>query len=194
MVNDYKMLLHSSPRGGSAAFNQLYFDVAYADYQRALVNIMQDSSSQMVNKLNDIVWLNNPDKSSLPDLMQRLDEYARNMAAANNMEVKINPAEAIQQLRLTMDQWRNIFLFCKEAINNAVKYSEGTMPELSVQENRNLIELSVCDNGKGFDRGTVKRGNGLDNLQKRAKEIGASYFVKTEKDKGCTVDLQLKCS
>lgn len=158
------------------------------------LNIMQDSSSQMVNKLNDIVWLINPDKSSLPDLMQRLEEYARNMAAAKNMEVKVNTAEAIQQLQLTMDQRRNIYLFCKEAINNAVKYSEGTLLELSVQENRNLLELSVCDNGKGFDPGTVKRGNGLDNLQKRAKEIGANYFVKAEKDKGCTVDLQLKCS
>lgn len=156
------------------------------------LNIMQDSSAQMVNKLNDIVWLINPDKSSLPELMQRLEEYARNMADVKNMKVKINIDEAIHQYQLNIEQRRNIYLFCKEAINNAVKYSEGTFLELSVRTDENVLEFSVSDDGKGFDPEAVKCGNGSANLRQRAGEIGAEYVLRTAEGMGCAARLRLK--
>lgn len=155
------------------------------------LTIMQDSSAQMVNKLNDIVWLINPDKSSLPDLMQRLEEYARNMAAVKNMEVKINIAETVHQHQLTIEQRRNIYLFCKEAINNAAKYSEGTLLVLSVKADENVLGFSVRDNGKGFDPETVKPGNGAGNLKQRADEIDAEYMLHVSEGNGCEVSLYL---
>ena len=38
--------------------------------------MMQQSAGEMVNKLNDIVWLINPNQDSLQKLIQRLEEYA----------------------------------------------------------------------------------------------------------------------
>src|SRR4029077_17482002 len=87
------------------------------------LNIMQQSAGEMVNKLNDIVWLINPDQDSLQKLIQRLEEYARDMAAIKNIQVKTNVSEHLHEHSLPMESRRNIYLFCKEAINNAVKYS-----------------------------------------------------------------------
>lgn len=156
------------------------------------LNIMQDSSAQMVNKLNDIVWLINPDKSSLPDIIQRLEEYARNMAATKNMEVKVNVSEDIKQMQLSMEQRRNIYLFCKEAINNAVKYSEGTLLQLKVVQEKDIIVFSVIDNGKGFDATTVRKGNGLNSLQQRAQEMNGIYQVITSAEKGTQIICTIK--
>ena len=156
------------------------------------LTIMQDSSAQMVNKPNDIVWLINPDKSGLPDLIQRLEEYARNMAAVKNMELRVTISETIHQHQLTMKQRRNTYLFCKEAINNAVKYSRGSLLEFIVKEDGSLLELSIKDNGMGFDPETVKRGNGLNNLQQRADEAGAEYAIQTGDGKGTNISLTLK--
>ena len=36
----------------------------------------------MVSRLNDLVWAVNPGRSSLKDLMQKLEEYAMEMAMA----------------------------------------------------------------------------------------------------------------
>ena len=47
------------------------------------------------------------------------------------------------------------------------------MLELNIKEVDNKLEFSVSDNGKGFDEITVRRGNGLNNMQKRADELGA---------------------
>ncbi|MEP6948740.1 MAG: ATP-binding protein, partial [Ginsengibacter sp.] len=87
---------------------------------------------------------------------------------------------------------RNIYLFCKEAINNAVKYSNGTLLELSMKDVDNKLEFSVSDNGKGFDAETVRRGNGLENMQKRADEMAAKLTLQSKPGEGSMVSMQLK--
>ncbi len=58
-----------------------------AEIEKSL-NIMQQSSAQMVDKLNDIVWLINPEQDSLEKLIERLEEYATNMAVAQEYASK----------------------------------------------------------------------------------------------------------
>jgi signal transduction histidine kinase len=156
------------------------------------LDIMQQSAGEMVNKLNDIVWLINPDQDSLQKLIQRLEEYAGDMAAIKNMQAKISVPQYLHEHSLPMESRRNIYLFCKEAINNAVKYSNGTLLELNIKEIGNKLEFSVSDNGKGFDAVMVRRGNGLENMQKRADEIGAKLTVQSKQDEGSLVSMQIK--
>ncbi|MEP6951887.1 MAG: sensor histidine kinase, partial [Ginsengibacter sp.] len=156
------------------------------------LNIMQQSSGEMVTKLNDIVWLINPDQDSLQKLVQRLEEYARDMAMIKNMEVKVTVPARLAEHSLPVESRRNIYLFCKEGINNAVKYSNGTLLELTIKEDGKKLEFSVSDNGKGFDAETVRRGNGLGNMQKRADEIGAKLTIQSKQDEGSRVSIHLK--
>jgi signal transduction histidine kinase len=156
------------------------------------LNVMQESSAQMVNKLNDIVWLMNPEQGSLQKLIQRLEEYARNMASVKNIDVKIHTPLHLNEHLLPIEKRRNIYLFCKEAINNAVKYSEGTMLELKMIEDKDTIAFSVRDNGKGFDEETVRRGTGLDSMQQRADDIGAKLSLCSKQTEGTTISMEIK--
>ncbi len=156
------------------------------------LNIMQHSSTQMVDKLSDIVWLINPAQDSLQKLVTRLEEYATDMAAIKNIQVKISVPEKIAEINLPVESRRNIYLFCKEAINNAVKYSNATLLELTVKEVEGKLEFSVSDNGKGFDAVMVRRGNGLENMQKRADEIGAKLILQSKENEGASVAMQCK--
>lgn len=47
------------------------------------------------------------------------------------------------------------------------------------------------DNGVGFDQGTVRQGNGLKNMQDRAKKINAKLVLDSKKDIGTKVVLTL---
>jgi signal transduction histidine kinase len=106
------------------------------------------------------------------------------------MQVKIALPEKFADIHLPVENRRNIYLFCKEAINNAVKYSNATLLELTVKETNNNLEFSVSDNGKGFDAVLVRRGNGLENMQKRADEIGAKLVLQSKENEGASVSLQ----
>ena len=74
------------------------------------------------------------------------------MCAIKGMKVVLNLPAKMHPVDLSIESRRNIYLFCKEAINNAVKYSEGSTLELSVKESNGMLEFSVTDNGKGFDK------------------------------------------
>lgn len=157
------------------------------------LNNMQQSAGDMVNKLNDIVWLVNPEKDSLEKIMERLEEYADGMAIIKNIEVRIISPAKLTAISLPVKNRRNIYLFCKEAINNAVKYSHATLIELSIKEFDNKrIEFSIHDNGKGFDAITVKRGNGLMNMQQRANDINGIFSLQSAPGQGTIVSLTCK--
>jgi signal transduction histidine kinase len=77
-------------------------------------------------------------------------------------------------------------------INNAVKYSGGSLLELTIKEVNGKLEFSVSDNGKGFDAVMVRRGNGLENMQKRADEMGERLILKSKLNEGTLVSMQIK--
>lgn len=163
-------------------------------YEQAMqsVNIIQKSADEMAHNLNDLVWTISPDQDTLQKLIERLEEYAINMASIKNIQVKMNLPVSSDSIHLPVESRRNIYLFCKEAINNAVKYSNATILELIVKEVNSKLEFTVSDNGKGFDAVMVRRGNGLENMQKRADEIGAKLILQSKQDEGSLVSMQIK--
>ena len=156
------------------------------------LSTIQQSAGEMVNKLSDIVWLVNPEKDSLQKLIERLEQYAE-MAVIKGMEVKITVMPKLLNINLSVESRRSIYLFCKEAINNAVKYSNAGLLEISMKEAQNKeIEILISDNGLGFDTSTVKSGNGLINMKQRAQDIGGGYSLKTSPGQGTRIALNLK--
>lgn len=153
---------------------------------------MQQSSSQMVDKLNDIVWLINPEKDSLQQLVGRLEEYAIKMAAIKDIKANILTSDDISNASLPSEIRRSIYLFCKEAINNAVKYSNATELVFSVTENSGALHITVADNGCGFDATKSFNGNGLSNMRKRAEQMGAAISVESGTGNGTLIKLALK--
>lgn len=85
-----------------------------------------------------------------------------------------------------------LYLFIKEAINNAVKYSEASVLELTVKEDASLLKITISDNGNGFNVENVKRGHGLNNMQKRADELNAVFKIQSGPADGASISLILK--
>jgi two-component system, NarL family, sensor histidine kinase UhpB len=85
-----------------------------------------------------------------------------------------------------------IYLFAKEAINNAVKYSGASAIEMLIKEADGELVFSVNDNGIGFDPVLARSGNGLANMQKRADEIGALLILRSNESLGTHVSMQCK--
>ena len=163
----------------------------YKDVNHSL-KIMHQSATQMIEKLSDIVWLINPEQDTIAELFDRLEEFTHQVTNIRNMTVAVHIPEKFEEIHLPLEARRSIYLFCKEAINNAVKYSEGTKIWLEVKEDDAGLRFTVRDNGKGFDEMTIKKGNGLRNMQKRAEEIGAMVNFKNDHGIGTQIDMYYK--
>jgi signal transduction histidine kinase len=86
-----------------------------------------------------------------------------------------------------------IFRVMQEAFNNISKYSQASLVSLSLRRIGNQIELSISDNGIGFDLkkflsiGGVRKGYGLSNMRERAELSGGSFAIESSIGKGTTI-------
>lgn len=156
------------------------------------LEFMQTSAGEMVTKLSDIVWLINPEQDTIMEMIGRLGEYAKQMARARGMQIGIDLPENLAGIHIPLEARRNIYLFCKEAINNAVKYSLGKKLVLQVKITGERMVFSVSDDGQGFIESIVKPGNGLLSMRKRAEDIGAVFNMESQVNMGTRVELQYK--
>ncbi|WP_462251622.1 PAS domain S-box protein [Ekhidna sp.] len=80
----------------------------------------------------------------------------------------------------------NIFRIYQEALTNAIKYSGSEMIEIKVI-NQPFFQMYLIDNGKGFDESIIDSGFGIQNMKDRAKNIGGTVKIESQKGKGTTV-------
>jgi signal transduction histidine kinase len=91
-----------------------------------------------------------------------------------------------------MEKRKNFYLIFKESINNAYKYSNGEMVNVRITADSNMLIMVIADNGIGLEAGKKSLGgNGLKNMEIRAKEIGAQLTVSSLEPKGTKVELQM---
>jgi len=84
-----------------------------------------------------------------------------------------------------------MFLICKEALNNALKYSKATKIDITLKKKNENIILYVHDNGKGFVLTDTTNGNGLKNMKTRAKNIGGFCQIDSIKGKGTKIHVEV---
>lgn len=155
------------------------------------LHVIEQSASEMVNKLNDIVWAVNPKYDSVESMVSRLQEYALQMSTVKNISCGFQISKEVFHLRMPMNYRKNIYLVCKEAINNAIKYSGAT--ELHVQMNikKEELHVKIRDNGVGFKETVMQKGNGLGNMKQRSAEINGQIYI--EAPEGSGIEIHLLC-
>ncbi len=156
------------------------------DLKNGLGNISVTARS-LVGNMSDIVWLVNPSKDSLRDLLLRLQDSYQEVLAQANISFEIKNIEQLEKLRLPMTFRQHLFLLFKEAINNALKYSKCSELILDIQQSGKELYLSLSDNGIGFDLENYKEGNGLINMQERAKAIYGELEIFSDINEGTTL-------
>ncbi len=86
-----------------------------------------------------------------------------------------------------------IFRILQEALNNIAKHSQATLVRFSLKETNDKIEMTIHDNGTGFDIDQVlsselsERGLGLASMKERAELPGGSFSLKSQKGAGTTL-------
>jgi signal transduction histidine kinase len=84
---------------------------------------ISSSSQEMIDDMNDIIWAVNPRNDSFEKTVDRLRTFSSRMAQSKNVVLDFRNDDAPRDVVLSMAQRKNIFLICKEAICNALKYS-----------------------------------------------------------------------
>jgi signal transduction histidine kinase len=96
----------------------------------------------------------------------------------------------IPELQLPADVRHNLFLACKEALNNIQKHAQATEVWLRLTVADSRLDLLIEDNGLGFPL-QPRPGNGLHNMQARLAVIGGQCRVDSHPGRGTRVCFSL---
>lgn len=156
-------------------------------------------SRELVETMSDVVWAINPNKDNLRDLVQRMRRFASDVCTGENIHFELDapPTENIQPLGANIR--REVFAIFKEAVNNAVKYSECRNIAADFRIENDSLFLEIKDDGRGFDAEKVLSaefspeigGNGLVNMRRRASELGGVCRIFSSLGGGTEVFLEV---
>jgi signal transduction histidine kinase len=143
------------------------------------------SSRELVDNLQDIIWVLNPRNDTLESLAAYIREYALKYFEPLDVKIAFNYPEEFSKQPLSEEKRRNVFLTVKESLHNIAKHAWCNHVYISINENADQFVISIKDDGKGFDTEQARLfANGLKNMQNRIEQAGGIFSVQSEPGKG----------
>lgn len=157
-----------------------------------IINEISATSRGLADKMGEIIWTLNPHNDTLGNLAAYLNEYISETTEPLSVAIAFNFPETIPDISLGHRHRQQLMLVTKEALNNALKYSEATKITFSLLADDRQVVFSLKDNGKGFDADRAiqpKNGkrNGLGNMKARMESINGTFRIISGKDMGTEV-------
>jgi len=158
----------------------------------SLLASIGESTVSIQENMSDIIWAIKTDNDSFENVLQRMNQFAFEMLEAKNIALDFTSDPSLGNSRLTMEQRKNVYLFFKEVINNAAKHAAANRIGVYIKQSNRIVEMTIKDNGKGFDPDKAYSGNGMGSLRKRAAELKASFTIRSCIGNGTDILLSFK--
>ena len=166
------------------------------------LNQIYDTAREATRAMDEIVWAVNPKHDTIESLASYLEKFGFDYLDAVGIRCRLNLPAKLPPHQLTTEVRHNLFLAYKEALHNAVKHAGATEVRIAIAFEAKTLELVVEDNGRGFslndgtnkgprEQGRTAGGNGLENMNRRVRDIGGECQIHSEPGRGTKVKFQL---
>jgi len=161
-----------------------------SDKHPRIAGLIRDNAKETMEGMYDIIWNLNPANDHIEHLMGRLKEQTIHHTEARNILLTWNLDELQRSIRLPVEKRKDLYLSCKEAIQNVLKYSGCSNLLVKASSDGNKIIIRISDNGSGFTFSENGGGNGMINMKKRMEKWKGRCGVESS-DTGTTITLVL---
>ncbi|GIK27144.1 MAG: GAF domain-containing sensor histidine kinase [Chloroflexi bacterium] len=88
---------------------------------------------------------------------------------------------------LTEDKVHVLVQLTREMLSNIARHARASEVYVELVDNGHSTELTISDNGIGFNPATVQRGRGLDNMTSRVGRLGGTLTIDSSPGHGATL-------
>jgi signal transduction histidine kinase len=165
-----------------------------AEQLKTRVEKISSFAVRTARSLDEIVWAVNPRNDSLRSLLEYLTQFAGELFDDTGINCRFEIPDDLPRSPLPPEMRHNLFLAIKEALANALKHARAGEVSLSARLIGQQIEISVQDNGTGFDPILIEAGasrSGLKNMRQRIESLGGRFSIRTAPGGGTTVSVSI---
>jgi signal transduction histidine kinase len=155
---------------------------------RGYVAHIKSVAERTLQSVRNIALLLRPSMLDDLGLVPALEWQAREVSRHGEMEVEVH-ADDIPE-NIPDDQKTCIYRVVQEALNNAARHASARQATVTLHYRDNKLELTVTDDGRGFDPKTT-RGMGILGMDERVKRLGGSLSIQSTSIGGTTLRAEL---
>jgi signal transduction histidine kinase len=168
-------------------------DLSFSEKARAHFDKISSMSRELVLALYETVWTVNPENDNIDALGNYLCQMVKQMCEQTSLRCRFHALDLPREIQISSQARHNISMAVKEAVHNVIKHSNASEITIRIAFSDDFLNISVEDNGIGFQPNATRVGNGLVNMRQRLANIGGQCSIESNPGQ-TTVQLRLKIS
>lgn len=154
---------------------------------------LEEEINAVRSELRDTIWAINKEEITLEEFTDKVRNlFWRYQQQVGDMRFEVTHSIAGTPKRLTPLQGVNLLRILQEATTNSLRHSGGSELKVTLASTAGGLSIQIRDNGKGFNPAAHAADGdhyGIQNMKRRAEEIGAVLVI--EADHGATVTVKV---
>jgi ligand-binding sensor domain-containing protein/signal transduction histidine kinase len=154
-----------------------------------LLETIDKEISASSEALDEIVWNIQVSDEGLNEVTANIRRYVSETLESYGIDYSITATEDFGSKEMNMQKRREIFLICKELVNNIRKHAEASNLEMHLGQEQDMFLIRIRDDGKGFDPEKETTRNGLANIKERVRKWNGKILITSEMGKGSKFEI-----
>jgi signal transduction histidine kinase len=144
----------------------------------------------MIDSMYDVVWSVDPNNDSMEQTIERMKNFTAEMESLYPVDIVFEIDKAIYKLQPDMENRYELLSIFKEAVWNACKHSRAKHIFVNISYKKQVLLITVQDDGIGFEPEAVRLGRGINEMRRRSNTINASFIIQSEINTGTVIKVQ----
>lgn len=159
-------------------------DYSLYERTRSFINLASTETRNLSHQLAPVFM----EESDIEDVFKRL---LNNFNLQNKYKIILRVDQLYKAVPLNNELQLNLYRILQEQLRNIYKHAEATVITVTVSGTDQVLEMTIADNGKGFDPGSMKGGIGIANMKRRAKVFNGTFLLHSSPGNGCKIYIQV---
>lgn len=175
--NERRRISNDLHDGVGAFASSIYSGIGNLEhnYQPHKIENLKNTALELIEKLNQTVWVLDMETIALSDLFDKYKNwFVKIIPNFEGIDYEFKDEIGYNKLLKPQDAL-DLLNMLQEMTNNALKHSHCTKIICEIFSSAKQFKINFKDNGKGFDKDKIMKGNGLTNLEKRAIKLEGTF-------------------
>jgi signal transduction histidine kinase len=149
-----------------------------------------DLAATALNEMRMLIFTLRPENLQNDGLLLVAERHITAAAQRYGVDIELK-REAVEPLA-ALETKEAAYRIMTEALHNMFKHAKATKAVVDISTRGQMLVLSICDNGIGFDVNVHHADRfGLSNMRERAEDLGGAFTLTSEPGKGTHVVAEL---
>jgi signal transduction histidine kinase len=135
-------------------------------------------------ELTDLIYELRPSSMNGGRFDETINEYLVEWAHQTGIGANLNVTGFVD---LSLEIKQAIYRIMQEALANVARHSSADQVSVAMEYGDSHVQLTICDDGMGFDTQQHHNGIGLESMRERAESFNGDFLIESETGKGTII-------